>query len=505
MVLGLIMPSGIFIKIGNYSDYKYYQKENIWALRNNDRKYAFFNSSFQKLSDFDFESVGRKMHNGLVDVEKNGKVGVVTKTGVEIIPFQYNKESYSITDNCEVQPNNTIAVRQDNKYWCVNLKGEKILPGPYDYLEYQNNNIYRVKQNGKYGLVDVSGKIIVPAEYNELYFYLPNLVTVKKDTKWGLINTEGKILLPSAYDAIYSDGYLIAEGKKVQLFDVVKAGNYGVVDNQGKTVLPLDYTKVYIKNGVTIAQKGMSLTELATAEVTQYKKMLAGLGELATNFEKARNLYNNRANCPGGCLNNYKNKTDEFLKGAKALRDYFNNSKTLGTNPEYSTAKTQLAKIVADAETNNTDVQNLNDVASNNGGGNIGDGKLQGITSNVREVQWIIEADTKARKQVGVFNSKIQQVADCLKNRNRSDCNDYISMAYQSLDILKELANDKIRFVRQMGLDLQKKEFGQEMQSAFEDQLRDVEKVKTDLNAALKQPSLLDAIIMGMTRAFGGR
>jgi hypothetical protein len=504
-VLGLITPSGVFSKIGNYSDYEYYESEKVFAFRNTDGKFAFFDNAFKQESAFEFESVGRKMHNGLVDVVKNGKIGVVTKTGLEVIPFQYNKESYSITDNCEVQPNNTIVIRQDNKYWLINTKGEKILPGPYDFLYYQANNLYKFKQNGKYGLIDISGKILVPADKDDVYFYLPNLVTIKKDTKWSLTNTEGKILLPSEYDAIYSQGYLIAEGKKAQLFDIQKAGNIGVVDNQGKSLLPLGYAKIYRRNDVIIAQKGMSYTELATAEVKQYKKMLANLSELATNYEKAKNLYNNKGNCPGGCLDNYKIKTAEFLKVAKSLSNYFNNSKTLGTNPEHSATKTQLAKIVADAETNNTDVQNLSDVANNNVGGNIGDGKLQGITSNVREVQWIIEADTKARKQVGIFNIKIKELANCLKNYKRSDCQTLISHTYQLLEYIKEYANDKIRYVRQMSLDLQKKEFGQEMQSVFEDQLRDVEKIKTDLDAALKQPSLLDAIIMGMTRAFGSR
>ncbi len=502
-VYGALTQNGSFEKLGNFRDYERYKIENCFAFCNADGKYAFFSSAFKQLSGFEFESVGHKMYKGLVDATKNGKVGVVTKAGAEVIPFQYNKESYVI-DNCEVQPNGTITIRQNNQYWCINTKGEKILPGPYEYLvNVWGSNTYEVKQNGKYGLVDISGKVIVPFDNDDLNFYEPNLVKIKKNNKWGFFTADGKMIIPMEYD--YTTIRYLDDNKN-PVFQVEKGGYAGIVNHQGKWLLPIGYARIYhSKGGVMIAQKGMSLTELATAEVKQYKKLLATLGELATNFEKARNLYNNRANCPGGCLANYKTKTDEFLKGAKALRDYFNNSKTLGTNTEYNTAKTQLAKIVADAETNNTDVQNLNDVASNNGGGSIGNGKLQSITSNVREVQWIIEADTKARKQVGIFNIKIQELANCLKNYKRSDCQTLISHTYQLLGYIREFADDKIRYVRQMSLDLQKKEFGQEMQSAFEDQLRDVEKVKNDLDAALKQPSLLDAIIIGITRAFGGR
>jgi WG containing repeat len=501
-VYGVLTQNGRFEKVGNFIDYEWYEAENCFAFSNNYLKYAFFNNSFKQLSGFDFDAVGRRMYNGMVNATKNGKVGVTTKMGVQVIPFEYNKEGY-VMDICEVQPNGTITIRQNNQYWCLNTKGEKILPGPYDFLvNVWGGNTYKVKQNGKYGLIDISGKVILPIDNDDLDCNEFKLVKVKKGSKWGFCTADGKMIVPMEYDYTTIKYF---DDKKNPVFQVEKGGYVGLLNHQGKWLLPMGYARICYGKGVLIAQKGMSLTELGAAEVKQYKKMLANLGDMATNFEKARNLYNNRANCPGGCLANYKSSSAVFLKEAKALRDYYNNSKTLGTNAGYSYAKAELAKIVSNTETTNSQVQSLSDVASNYGGGDAGEGKLQSITSNVREVQWIIEADTKARKEAGVFNSKINQVAHCLKNYNRSDCESYIAMAKQSLGILKELANDKIRYVRQMSQDQQKKEFGQVMQSAFEDQLRDVEKVQSDLDQALKQPGLLDALIMGMSRAFGSR
>jgi hypothetical protein len=390
-IYGLAKATGSFEKLGNFTSHRWYKLENCFAFYNNDKKYAFFSSSFKQLSGFDFEGVGNKMYKGMVDAVKNGKVGVTTKTGAQVIHFIYNKEGY-VVDNCEVQPNGTITIRQSNQYWCLNTKGEKILPGPYDYLvNVWGGNTYKVKQNGKYGLIDINGKVIVQVNNDDLDFYEPNLVKIKKDNKWGFFNADGKMIIPMEYDYATIKYF---DNNKNPVFEVEKGGYVGIINHLGKWVLPIGYVRICYAKGVMIAQKGMSITELGVAEVKQYKKLLASLGDVATNFEKAKNLYNNKGNCPGGCLANYKSITSVFLKEAKALRDYFNNSKTLGTNTEYSYAKTELAKIVSNTELTNNDVQNLSDVAynpgSNNGGSN---NNKQNSNSNSMSSRWASEVN----------------------------------------------------------------------------------------------------------------
>jgi hypothetical protein len=232
--------------------------------------------------------------------------------------------------------------------------------------------------------------------------------------------------------------------------------------------------------------------------------MIANLGTFADDFDKARNLYNNKGNCPGGCLANYKNKSALFLKEAKLLRDYFNNSKTLGSNPDYSTSKTQLATIVSNCEMANNDVQNLSDVARNNGGGgDIGPGGLGNKSSTDRDVQYVIDADRSARTEVNNFNRLIAESAHCLKNYNRKDCETGISSMRASLGRVIEYTNDKLRLCRVLGLERNKKEFGVDLQSVTEEQLNDLRKYNQQLEEAIKQPSMMDAVMTGIRGAFG--
>lgn len=157
------------------------------------------------------------------------------------------------------------------QYKYINLKGDVVIKGPYDYAQDFIGNMAAVQKEKQWGIIDVNGKLLIP--YNSVsditsfsdrgYWYyekdgkrhyintkngsvtiLPlknnflseELIFIKKNGKVELIDKDGKVIMPPVFDDYIGFSKDIAA---VKLKD-----KWGFINKQGKFVIPPEYIKV---------------------------------------------------------------------------------------------------------------------------------------------------------------------------------------------------------------------------------------------------------------------
>lgn len=96
--------------------------------------------------------------SGIIIVEENGKYGFAKEaTFEEVIPCIYDMV-YDFENGC-------ATVAKDGKWGIINKTGKEIIPCEYD-LVYRFRNGYTVEKDGKWGILDKTGKEIVPCTYS---------------------------------------------------------------------------------------------------------------------------------------------------------------------------------------------------------------------------------------------------------------------------------------------------------------------------------------------------
>ena len=90
--------------------------------------------------------------DGIAEVTKDGKWGLINKEGIEIIPCRYDNEMFLFSEDGIAQ------VKRDGKWGYVNKDGVEIIPCIYDAAEYFHDGKAKVELNGKSFRIDKEGK-----------------------------------------------------------------------------------------------------------------------------------------------------------------------------------------------------------------------------------------------------------------------------------------------------------------------------------------------------------
>lgn len=174
--------------------------------------------------------------------KENAGFGYTDKNGVEIIPYIYERTTYT---NWQFDTNHCVILKTPQKENVINQKNELLMPLEYQFIEKIAHFIIYKKEN-KYGIVNKKGKIILPFEYDDTYIG-NDFYNVSKNGKVGSINENGELIIPCIYQDI----------SKESNFFIVQTGNlYGIVDKQHKILLPCMYENIrYIDNQVFMCEK----------------------------------------------------------------------------------------------------------------------------------------------------------------------------------------------------------------------------------------------------------
>lgn len=179
--------------------------------------------------------------NGFLIVSDiNNKRGVVTYSGQQIIPFEYDTLF-------QRKPPNYIA-KKENRYGYITHNNKIIIPFDYKYIYEINDGLVYVNQEGKVGMYDEKGRIKIPFEYDAIYDTWYNNFDSEKtrfivvqNGKVGTIDEENKIVIPIIYEAL--SGW-VEYGPEAHF--ARKDGKYGLISYEGDIIIPIEYEYVGI-------------------------------------------------------------------------------------------------------------------------------------------------------------------------------------------------------------------------------------------------------------------
>lgn len=182
----------------------------------------------------------RALAYGYVVINDNGKYGVISLDGNEIIGNKYSSISF-----CEYKEN-FIASDAQNKFGVITKSGLAEIDLQYDSLEVINYNplLYKVKRLEKYGVVRENGNIIGEIKYEAIGYpenkaaeinytllipkineNIPQSIVVCSNKKYGLIELEtGREIVACIVEGIYSK----AENKNVFYAQIQKDKVYSL-------------------------------------------------------------------------------------------------------------------------------------------------------------------------------------------------------------------------------------------------------------------------------------
>lgn len=162
----------------------------------------------------DFDNAWFSFPSKLVLTEKNGKQGLYSRSGHEIIKPKYD----------EIEPMGfypLLLTKEGEKYGFIDKNGKEIFPPILTTVEpYYFDPLFLIEKNGKTGFINKNGKVIVEPQFSKVWGREGDLIIVKKNEKWGLIDTSGLEVVKIKFDTITEfneDGIALAKlnGKKL--------------------------------------------------------------------------------------------------------------------------------------------------------------------------------------------------------------------------------------------------------------------------------------------------
>lgn len=131
--------------------------------------------------------------SGLTTVERNGRYGFVSPYGTEIIAPRYLSAS---------EFNEGVAIVYDNDGWAIlDEEGNETLIDNFDAVSSFSDGLAIVKKGNLQGAIDHTGRVVIPPHYEELQPFSCGLAAVRKGKKWGYVDHNGKVVIEFKYDS----------------------------------------------------------------------------------------------------------------------------------------------------------------------------------------------------------------------------------------------------------------------------------------------------------------
>jgi len=205
----------------------------------------------------------RAFTEGLLPVERNGRMGFVDRTGNIVIPLEYDAV-YSFSEGLAVVENN-------NRYGFIDITGKVVVPLAYASAMAFSEGLAMVRAggrtgSGRTGFIDTTGNVVIPLIYDFAYSFLDGRALVRNNTNYGFIDRAGQVIVP--IDSLYmpQTGWDLHENARVDDFSeglsrVVRNGREGFIDAANNTVIPFLYDpmdRLYM-NAATWSEDGWIL------------------------------------------------------------------------------------------------------------------------------------------------------------------------------------------------------------------------------------------------------
>ncbi len=181
----------------------------------------------------DDESCGCELYfiDGVQTTQRDGLFGFKLEDGTDIVEPQYKFVDKFHGDYC-------IVGRDNDKMGLIDRTGREILPCIYQEVNYPSDDRIRVNVNGLYGFADTDGNIVIQPQYRATSTFNEGLAVVAVDIDsnacfYGYIDTKGSFVIPAKYQYAnyFLNGYAVVQDYE----------RFGIIDRRGREVVPIKY------------------------------------------------------------------------------------------------------------------------------------------------------------------------------------------------------------------------------------------------------------------------
>ena len=186
--------------------------------------------------------------DGLAGVARNGKAGLINKSGEIAVPLEY-------THCCVHFEEGLSSVAQDYYIWgFIDKSGKTVIPIQYEASSDFSEGLAAVQKGGKWGFINKNGDAAIPFEYDRANSFSEGLAYVKKNGEEFFIDKTGQTMLstPDYYMAdwdgaatSFRDGVILAGTFDKKL----NAYKYGFLNKKGEVEIPFVYDRLSPYNG----------------------------------------------------------------------------------------------------------------------------------------------------------------------------------------------------------------------------------------------------------------
>jgi hypothetical protein len=213
---------------------KVFAGDTAVAIRvSKDGKLHYFSLPEKHLLAGDYDHA-EPLKNGFAVAAKQGKKGLITASGKEVIPFLYDSVTYDA-----IGLKNTFIVGRDGKLGVVDDQHQIALPVEFELIANTGMQMYKVKQNGRFGIIRSNGQWVVEPRYETMSNSVENAGTpewpaiVSNKGKYYLLNMRGEELNKNATGQLK----WLGEG----LYTVEKKNQFGLMKANGEVLSELEF------------------------------------------------------------------------------------------------------------------------------------------------------------------------------------------------------------------------------------------------------------------------
>ena len=280
---------------------------------------VFYNALGNSVVDWGYDKF-KKFSEGFCAVQKNGKWGLVTQKGKEVLACEY------IVINSFSE--GWAAVQDEMGWYFVDSTLEiKLDLRDTEYLSVGNfvEGLcwYKVKTNKKfyYGFMNKKGEHKINSIYTKAFDFQQGRARVVKNRKTGLIDSTGTfVLFPKKYDLVFP-----FEKNGIAQVRVNNMGEFGLINRRGETLTSCIYKKIFpFNNGFAkvVTPKGIGFVDTLGNEIIPPK--YRAVGELSEGLVAVQHGFS--------YLWQYINMENEIaFKGKFSRAEPFKNGKAIVT------------------------------------------------------------------------------------------------------------------------------------------------------------------------------